>query len=345
MQVIRTPFGVTSRGEDVSAFCLRNGSGVTAEVVSYGAALRCLYVPDALGHTADIVLGYDDIAGYEADRCFFGATVGRVCGRIPGARFLVNGAPYEVAANDGKNHLHGGNIGFNKRPWSEETHDNGVTFTRVSPDGEEGYPGALQTSVRYRLLEDCSLRIEYTATAEQATIVSLTNHSYFNLAGHDSGDVLAQQLQIRASRFAQAQPDLIPTGELLPVAGTPMDFTTQKPIGRDIRAQYPQVSLFGGYDHAYALDDATSGLRQVAYAADPESGRRMRVYTDLPGIQFYSANTLDAVGKAGAHYGRYGAFCLETQHFPASASGDYSGITLQAGQTLRSVTVFQFEWQ
>ena len=345
MQVVRIPFGKTSLGEEVCAFRLCNGSGVTAEVISYGAALCCLHVPDVLGRPADIVLGYDDIAGYEADRCFFGATVGRVCGRIPGAHFLVNGKRYEVAANDGRNHLHGGNIGFNKRLWSGATNDDGVTFSRVSPDGEEGYPGALQTSVRYRLLEDCSLRIEYTATAEQATIVSLTNHSYFNLAGHDSGDILSQQLQIRASRFAPARPDLIPTGELLPVAVTPMDFTAHKPIGRDIHADYPQVSLFGGYDHAYALDEAASGLRQVAYVADPESGRRMRVYTDLPGMQFYSANTLDAVGKGGAHYGRHGAFCLETQHFPASAGGDFAGITLQAKKTWRSVTVFQFEWQ
>jgi aldose 1-epimerase len=344
MQVVRIPFGVTSRGEEVSAFRFSNGSGVTAEIIPFGAALRCLHVPDSLGRSADIVLGYDDIAGYEADRCFLGATVGRVCGRIPGARFSVNGAPYEVAANDGKNHLHGGLIGFNKRLWSVETHDDGVTFSRVSPDGEEGYPGTLQISVRYRLLEDCSLRIEYAATAEQATIANLTNHSYFNLAGHDGGDVLSQQLQIRASRFAEARPDLIPTGELLPVAGTPMDFTSQKPIGRDIRAEYPQVSRFGGYDHAYALDAANGGLRQVAYAADPESGRRMRVYTDLPGMQFYSANFLDAAGKGGAHYGRYGAFCLETQHFPASASGDFSGITLQAGETWQSATVFQFEW-
>ncbi|MEL7602314.1 MAG: aldose epimerase family protein [Bacillota bacterium] len=344
MQVVRVPFGVTSRGEEVSAFRLSNSSGVTAEVISYGATLRCLHVPDNLGRTADIVLGYDDIAGYEADRCFLGA-VGRVCGRIPGARFLVNGAPYEVAANDGQNHLHGGNVGFNKRLWSANIHDDGVTFSRVSPDGEEGYPGTLHVSVRYRLLEDCSLRIEYAAAAEQATVASLTNHSYFNLAGHDSGDVLAQQLQIRASRFAEARPDLIPTGELPPVAGTPLDFTSQKPIGRDIRAEYPQVSRFGGYDHAYALDEANNGLRQVAYATDPASGRRMRVYTDLPGMQFYSANFLDAMGKSGAHYGRYGAFCLETQHFPASASGDFAGITLQAGETWQSATVFQFEWQ
>lgn len=345
MQVVRVPFGVTSRGEEVSAFRLQNSSGVTAEVISYGAALRCLHVPDRIGRVADIVLGYDDIAGYEADRCFFGATVGRVCGRIPDARFYVNGEPYVVAANDGKNHLHGGNVGFNKRLWAAQTHDDGVTFSRVSPDGEEGYPGALQLSVRYRLLEDCSLRIEYTATAEQATIVSLTNHSYFNLAGHDSGDVLAQQLQIRASRFAQARPDLIPTGVLLPVADTAMDFTMQKPIGRDIHADFPQVSRFGGYDHAYALDEANDGLRQVAYATDSVSGRRMRVYTDLPGMQFYSANTTEAVGKGGAHYARYGAFCLETQHFPASASGDFSAITLQKGETWKSATVFQFEWE
>ncbi len=344
MQVVCVPFGQTSRGEEVSAYRLQNSSGMSAEVMSYGATLRCLHVPDNLGRTADIVLGYDDIAGYEADSCFFGATVGRVCGRIPGARFLVNGVPYEVAANDGENHLHGGIVGFNKHLWSAQMHDDGVIFSLTSPDGEEGYPGTLHVSVRYRLLEDCSLRIEYEATAEQATIVSLTNHSYFNLAGQDSGDVLAQQLQIRASRFAQARPDLVPTGVLLPVTDTAMDFTMQKPIGRDIFADYPQVSRFGGYDHAYALDEANSGLRQIAYAADPVSGRRMRVYTDLPGMQFYSANTTEAVGKGGARYGNHSAFCLETQHFPASASGDFAGITLQAGATLQSTTVFQFEW-
>lgn len=344
MQVKRSSFGTDSHGTPVESFTLVNSSGMSAEVISYGAVLRCLQVPDKAGNTADVVLGYDDIAAYEADRCCLGATIGRLCGRIPGARFTVNGKQYAVAANNGVNHLHGGLVGFHKYVWQSELHEDGVSFSRISPDGEEGYPGTLHVCVRYRLLEDCSLRIEFEARTDQPTIASFTNHSYFNLAGHDSGTVLDQQLRLRASRFAVAHPDLIPTGELRDVAGTPMDFLSPKCIGRDISSKDPQVSMFGGYDHAFALDGAEEGMRQVACATDPASGRRMKVYTDLPGVQFYSANSLDAVGKGGASYTTHGAFCLETQHYPASASGDFARVTLQPEQVYRSATVFQFEW-
>ncbi len=343
MQVERSLFGTDQNGTPVYAYRFQNANGMCVEVISHGAAIRCLHVPDAQGKTADVVLGYDDMAGYHADSCYFGATIGRIGNRIRNARFELDGKTYTVAKNDGEHHLHGGSVGFNRHNWTGEILSDGVAFTRYSPDGEEGYPGGLLTTVCYHLKDDNSLHIEYMACAEEKTICNLTNHSYFNLAGHDSGDILAQELQINARFYTPGDAGCVPTGEILSVLGTPMDFTQPKPIGRDIHADFAQLSQFGGYDHNYVLDGGKADMRQIAQAFDHKSGRRMCVFTDLPGVQLYTGNMTNATGKGGAHYGKHAGFCLETQYFPdAIHHRHFEGPVLEAGKPLRSTTIYKF---
>ncbi len=344
MQIERRLFGTHTDGTPVYAYKMENANGVQLELISYGAAVRTLLVPDKNGNKADVVLGYDDLAGYQADICYFGATIGRIGNRIRNATFTLNGKEYQVAKNNGEHHLHGGVIGFNRRNWLGEILPDGVAFTRYSPDGEEGYPGGLQVSVCYRLTDENALRIEYLACAEDATICNLTNHSYFNLAGHSSGNILAHELMINAPFYTPGDDGCVPTGEIQSVSGTPMDFTKSKPIGRDIGSEFVQLKQFGGYDHNYVLG-GPEGLREIAVASDPVSGRTMRVMSDLPGVQLYTGNMTDAPGKDGAHYGQYAAFCLETQYFPDAVNHrHFEGTVLKAGETFKSETVYQFSW-
>lgn len=344
MQIERRLFGTHQDGTPVYAYKMENANGVQAELISYGAAVRTLIVPNKHGSKADVVLGYDDLAGYQADNCYFGATIGRIGNRIRNAAFTLNGRPYQLAKNNGEHHLHGGLSGFNSRNWLGEILPDGVAFTRYSPDGEEGYPGGLQLNVRYRLTDDNALHIEYLACAEETTICNLTNHSYFNLSGHNGGDILSHELTIHAPFYTPGDAGCVPTGEIFLVSGTPMDFTASKPIGRDIASDFPQVKQFGGYDHNFVLA-GPAGMREIAVAHEPVSGRTMRVFSDLPGVQLYTGNMTDAMGKGGTHYKQHAAFCLETQYFPDAINHrHFEGPVLKAGETFKSETVYQFSW-
>ncbi len=344
MQIERRLFGTHQDGTPVYAYKMENANGVQAELISYGAAVRTLVVPNKHGSKADVVLGYDDLAGYQADNCYFGATIGRIGNRIRNAAFTLNGRQYQLAKNNGEHHLHGGLSGFNSRNWLGEILHDGVAFTRYSPDGEEGYPGGLQLNVRYRLTDDNALHIEYLACAEETTICNLTNHSYFNLSGHNGGDILSHELTIHAPFYTPGDAGCVPTGEIFLVFGTPMDFTAGKPIGRDIASDFPQVKQFGGYDHNFVLT-GPAGMREIAVAHEPVSGRAMRVFSDLPGVQLYTGNMTDAMGKGGTHYKQHAAFCLETQYFPDAINHrHFEGPVLKAGETFKSETVYQFSW-
>ena len=350
--VTKAAFGQSKEGVPVELYTLTNRHGMTAKVMTYGATLTELWVPDAKGALANVVLGYDKIEPYLAGVPYFGSTVGRVGNRIANARFTLNGQTAKLAANDGKNHLHGGLKGFDKVVWKAETVSSpgggAVRFTYRSPDGEEGYPGTLDVAVVYTLTDDNGLRIDYTATTSKPTPVNLTNHSYFNLAGDGVGDILGHVLMIAADEFTPVDAGLIPTGELKPVKGTVFDFTAPTAIGARI-AQVP-IAPPVGYDHNYVLrrparTDDPSTPRLAARVVEPGSGRTMEVLTTEPGIQFYSGNFLDGTitGKSGHVYRHRTGFCLETQHFPDSPNQPaFPSTILKPGETYRSRTVFTF---
>ena len=339
-------FGKTRDGVSVEQYVLRNANGVVAKVMTYGATMTDLIVPDRNGRMASVVLGFDRLDGYLARQPYFGATVGRVANRIAGGRFELNGRTYTLATNNGPNHLHGGLRGFDKVVWRAEPRagagDPSVTFTYRSPDGEEGYPGNLSVSVTYTLTGQNEIRLDYLATTDAATPVNLTNHAYFNLAGEGSGTIFDHEMMIAADEFTPVDATLIPTGEILPVGGTPMDFTTPVRIGARIE-QVPG-SAPGGYDHNYVLRPHT----ELAFAArlrDAKSGRVMEVLTTEPGVQFYSGNFLDGTlrGRSGVPYVKHAGLCLETQHFPDSVHhANFPSTILQPGQRYTSRTVYRF---
>jgi aldose 1-epimerase len=346
--VNREPFGKTRDGRPVEEYTLRNANGLEMRVMTYGGIITSLKVPDRFGQFEDIVLGFDAIDGYLKDPPYFGAIVGRYGNRIANAHFTLNGTTYKLAANNGPNHLHGGVNGFDKMLWSAVPGDTAeglsVTLSRTSPDGEEGYPGTLQASVRYTLTDKNELAIDYRATTDKATPVNLTQHSYFNLAA-DGGDILGHELTIHASRYTPVDSTLIPTGELAPVPGTPFDFQKATPIGARIDADNVQLKNGGGYDHNWVLDRSGSGLQPAARLVDPKSGRTLDVATTEPGLQFYSGNFLDGTitGKGGRVYKHRSGLCLETQHYPDSPNHPtFPSTILQPGQTYSSKTVFTF---
>ena len=346
--VTRAPFGKTRDGKAVEIYTLTNAHGLEMRVITYGGIITSLKVPDRAGHLDDIVLGFDTLDGYLKDSPYFGAIVGRYGNRIAKGQFTLNGATYKLATNNGPNHLHGGVKGFDKVMWNAVPGDSAdgvsVTLTRTSPDGEEGYPGNLQASVRYTLTDKNELAIDYRATTDKATPVNLTQHSYFNLAA-DSGDILGHELTIHASRYTPVDATLIPTGELAPVQGTPFDFQKATAIGARIATDDAQLKNGGGYDHNWALDRGGSGLQPAARLVDPKSGRTLDVATTEPGLQFYSGNFLDGsiTGKGGRVYKRRTGLCLETQHFPDSPNHpSFPSTILQPGQTYSSKTVFTF---
>ena len=336
------PWGKTDAGESVEIFTLTNPHGLRARVVTWGAALVEMSVPDKAGQLADVTLGFDTLAPYLVPNPFFGAIAGRYANRIAKGKFTLEGKDYALATNNGANHLHGGVRGFDKRNWSAEpVGANAVRFRYTSPDGEEGYPGTLKVAVTYTLTGQDELRLDYEATTDKPTVVNLTNHAYWNLAGR--GDILAHELRIAASRFTAVDEESIPTGELRAVADSAMDFTKAKPLGRDIAALKDAPG--GGYDHNYVLDDTKPGAPALAAELrDPASGRTMRVLTDQPGVQLYTGNYLkDVTGKRGAVYGKHGGVCLETQHFPDSPNrASFPSTVLRPGETFRSTTVHQF---
>lgn len=346
--VNRASFGRTRDGRAVDVYTLTNAHGLEMRVITYGGIITSLKVPDRLGHLDDVVLGFDTIDGYLNDPPYFGAIVGRYGNRIANGQFTLNGTTYKLATNNGPNHLHGGVNGFDKMVWNAVPGDTpegvSVTLTRTSPDGEEGYPGTLQASVRYTLTDKNELAIDYRATTDKATPVNLTQHSYFNLAA-DGADILEHELTIHASRYTPVDATLIPTGELASVEGTPFDFRKSTPIGARIDADNVQLKNGGGYDHNWVLDRAGSGLQPAARLVDPKSRRTLDVATTEPGLQFYSGNFLDGsiTGKGGRVYNRRSGLCLETQHFPDSPNHpSFPSTILQPGQTYSSRTVFTF---
>jgi aldose 1-epimerase len=341
------PFGKSPEGRAVELFTLKNGHGVEARIMTWGAALVSLKVPDAQGHLGDVVLGFDDLDGYLKNDFFAGKIVGRYANRIAKARFTLDGKVYTLSANDGRNSLHGGQRGFDKRVWTPLKADNhSVELQYKSKDGEEGYPGNLVATVRYTLTDANELRLDYTATTDRNTVVNLANHSYFNLAGAGNGTILDEDLQINADRFTPVDPELIPTGQLLKVAGTPMDFRRPVRIGARIDSDYQQLKYGPGYDHNWVLNKPQEGLTLAARVHDPRSGRVMEVLTTEPGLQFYSGNMMarsSVKGKDGQVYVWRGALCLETQHFPDSPNQpSFPSTELKPGQTYHSTTVFRF---
>ncbi len=343
-RVTEQPFGsVGSRR--VTLYVLTSPGGAVAKVMTYGATLTSLEVPDRQGRLDDVVLGFDSLEGYLAPEPYFGAVVGRVGNRIARGRFTLNGVPYTLATNDGPNHLHGGKVGFDKVVWDSEvvTGDDGqaLRLTYVSRDGEEGYPGTCRVSVVYSLTRANELRLDYTVTADKDTPVNVTNHTYFNLAGAENGDILGHELTLYADRYTPVDSTLIPTGEILPVAGTPMDFRTAHTIGSRI-AQVGGKPV--GYDHNYVVNGSHQPA-PVATVHDPRSGRTMEVLSTEPGVQFYSGNFLNGsiTGKKGVVYRQYAGLALETQHFPDSVNHpNFPSSIVRAGQTYRSTTIFSF---
>ncbi|MEW5958978.1 MAG: aldose epimerase family protein [Chloroflexota bacterium] len=348
MESKQQSFGQTNDGSAVDLFTLTNDNGVQVKITNYGGALVSALAPDRQGNLADIVLGFDDLAGYLAQHPYFGVLVGRFGNRIAGGKFTLKGVDYQLAQNNGQNHLHGGLKGFDRAVWHAETVQNeaeiGVKLTHVSPDGDEGYPGNLRVTVVYTLNNDNELKIDYTATTDQATIVNLTNHAYFNLAGAGSGDILGHELQLYADYFTPIDGALIPTGELRRVVGTPLDFTQLTPIGARINQEDEQLRLAGGYDHNFVVNGPAGVLRPAARVHEPASGRLLEAYTTEPGIQFYSGNFLDGtlIDKGGRVYKRYG-FCLETQHFPDSPNQpNFPSTVLEPGEEYRQTSVYKF---
>jgi aldose 1-epimerase len=346
----RSGFGALPDGTAVERYLLRNARGVTVAILTYGGIVQSVEVPDREGALGNVVLGFATLADYLARGAYFGTITGRYANRIAGARFTLDGRTHRLAANNGPNALHGGINGFNSRVWQASERNGpdgvGVALRYVSADGEEGYPGRLDTEVTYTLTEGNALRIDYRATTDKPTVVNLTNHSFFNLAGEGAGSVLDHELTLQASRYTPVDADLIPTGEIAPVAGTALDFTKPMAVGARIRSGEPQLVRGRGYDHNLVLDQSTEGeLTPAARLRDPRSGRVMEVSTTEPAVQLYSGNFLDgsAVGIGGRAYRQSDGLCLETQHFPDSPNRPgFPSTVLRPGETFSSTTIFAF---
>jgi aldose 1-epimerase len=345
--VTRAPFGKTADGAAVEVFTLTNANGIELRAITYGGIITSLKVPDRTGAMADIVLGFDSLDGYLKDHPFFGAIIGRYGNRIAKGLFLVDGREYILAINNGPNHLHGGPRGFDKQVWSAEIlpAKNTIAFRRTSPDGEEGYPGNLVVEVVYALTDENKLIVDYRYSTDKATPVNLTQHSYFNLAGEGSGDILGHSMMLNADRYTPVDSTLIPTGELAPVEGTPFDFRQPAPIGARIDQPHPQIKNGQGYDHNWVLNKKGAELSLAARVTEQKSGRTLEITTNEPGVQFYAGNFLDGTitGKAGHVYQRRSGFCLETQHYPDSPNHPgFPSTIARPGQEYRTRTVFAF---
>ena len=341
MEITSRPFGATRGGQTVTCFTLHNRSGMSVELLDWGCVVRSIVVPDRDGVPTDVVLGYDDLSGYESGSCFFGAFVGRYANRIKGAAFELNGRTYRLEKNDGENHLHGV---YCTSLFAAEASGDTVTFRRRSPDGEEGYPGALEVEVCYTLTEENELRILYAAKAEEDTVVNLTNHSYFNLAGQGRGNIMDHRLHLTCDRFTEGDAQTLPTGRVLPVADTPMDFRTPRLLGEGLCGADPQLVMCQGYDHNLIFPEGQEGR---GFAVCPRSGIRMDLRTSQPSVQLYTGNYVDGdkapCGKGGIRYPRYGGFCLETQHYPCSPNfPQFPSTVLWSGETYQSYTVYRF---
>jgi aldose 1-epimerase len=345
MSIKKAPFGRTADGTAVDIYTLTNKAGLEARIMTYGAILVSLKVPDRKGALADVNLGFDTLDGYLGTHPYFGAIIGRYGNRIAKARFTLDGVEYRLAANNNANTLHGGIKGFDKVVWTAEPVEfgrgPGLKLTYLSKDMEEGYPGNLAVTVFYTLTDTNELEIRYEATTDKATVLNLTNHAYWNLKGEGNGDILGHVLQLEADKITAVDSpvNLIPTGEIVPVAGTPFDFTKPHTIGERIAA------VEGGYDHNFVLRSGGGTMAMAAHVEEPESGRIMEVWTDQPAIQLYTGNFLDGsvVGKGGKAYQKHFAFCLETQHFPDSPNHpNFPSTVLRPGEVYRTVSVYKF---
>jgi len=339
------PFGKTKDGKDVSVFTLINGHGVKVRLIDYGATLISVEAPDKAGKTANITLGFPTLAGYLERHPYFGSTVGRYGNRIAGGKFKLDGKEYSLATNNGPNHLHGGIKGFDAVMWKAEVlkgRDSAVRFTYTSPDGEEGYPGKLDVTVTYTLTHNNELKIDYEAKTDKATVVNLTNHAYWNLAGAGSGTILKHVLTLAADKYLPIDDTSIPTGRLADVKGTPFDFTTPHAIGERIDEVKKDPHKTKGYDHCFVLRGQQGKLELAAKAKDPVSGRVMEIFTTEPGVQLYCGNFLGG-GAGEGGYKQHEAFCLETQHYPDSPNQpSFPSTVLKPGETYRSTTVHKF---
>ena len=331
-------------------YTLENTNGLRMRVSEIGGAVMELHVPDRFGRFADIVLGHDSVEAYKTGGAYLGALIGRYGNRIADGSFSLDRNEYRLATNNGENHLHGGNSGFDRTAWKVETISgdgfSGLILSCRSHDGEEGYPGNLDVRVTYKLTDENEWVIEYEATTDKPTVVNLTQHSYFNLAGHDSGSIVDHELELNADAMTPVNGGLIPTGEILPVAGSPFDFRSSKAIGKEIAAEDVQLKRGGGYDHNFVLNKETpGGLEFGASVYEPVSGRTLEMLTTEPGVQFYSGNFLDGsiTGKGNTVYGRRSGFCLETQHYPDSPNHPaFPSTRLNPGETYRSTTIYRF---
>jgi aldose 1-epimerase len=346
------PFGQTPDGKRVELYTLTNSRGMQVRAISYGAIIQAIRVPDRSGRVADVTLGFDSLQGYLTDSPYFGAIVGRYANRIARGRFTLGGHTYRLATNNGPNHLHGGLKGYDKVVWRGESFQRadtvGVKFEHTSPDGDEGYPGTVEVAVTYTLTPGNELIVEYAASADRPTPLNLSQHSYFNLAGEGSGDILKHELTIDAERYTPVDSTLIPTGALASVANTPFDFRRPATIGARIEKNYRQLKYGEGYDHNFVLNRSGPGLQHAVHVLDPKTGRMLDISTTEPGLQFYSGNFLDGTitGKAGHVYAHRAALVLETQHFPDSPNHPaFPSTILRPGKDYRSRTVFAFGLQ
>ena len=344
MSVSVSEFGRLPSGEAVLRYTITNQHGASASILNYGATWQSMFVPNRKGEMVDVVLGYDTIEDYQKNYMYLGATIGRVANRIKNARFTLGGVEYKLAANNGPSCLHGGLVGFDKRIWQAQIDGDSVFFSLTSPDGEEGFPGTLSAVVIYALDEENALSIQYLINSDQDTIQNMTNHAYFNLAGQGQGNVLGQLLQIHADKFTRIDSTTVPTGEIVPVFGTPLDFTKAKPIGQGIDAKVEQIDTAGGFDHNFVLNRKTNGVEKIATAVDPVGGVAMDVYTDQPGVQLFTAPDFSYMtGKGGVQYGPRPSFCLETQHFADALNHpNFPSIVLHAGEVFSSETIYRF---
>ncbi len=347
-KVTKQVFGKLADGREVALYTLTNSQGIKVSISTFGAAITSLLIPDRNGKLANVVLGYDSLEGYQQDSCYFGAIVGRYGNRIGKGRFKLDGKEYQLSINDGENHLHGGKNGFNKRLWQAKPIQgdffSAVALTLTSPDGDQGYPGKVKLTVTYKLTEKNELRIIYEGRTDKATILNPTHHSYFNLSGSFTSTILDHLLMMDADFITPVDKGLIPTGKLMNVTGTPMDFRKPTAVGARIGESFEQLAFGKGYDHNWVLNHYDGKVRKVAELYDPASGRLMTVYTDQPGLQFYSGNFLDgkAKGKGVAFQYRTG-LCLETQCFPDSPNQPaFPSATLKPGKVYRQTTIYQF---
>lgn len=344
--ITKRPFGITSKGERATLYTMVNEKGASVSVTDFGGSIVSILIPDKNGNVTDVVLGYDDVTGYEQQDTFFGALIGRCGNRIEKGRFTLNGKTYQLNLNDGNNHLHGGNVGYDKRFWKVEEKDGSLVLTLHSPDGEENYPGNLDITVTYSFSDENELTIHYEAVTDQDTVCNLTNHSYFNLNGHASGSILDQKVRILADQYTLGNDECVPNGKIADVEGTVFDFREFRRIGDDIDAETEQIQFAGGYDHNWVLTDSSKELTLCAQAYSEKSGIALDTKTTLPGMQFYAGNFITAknpVGKDGAHYDKRHGFCLETQVFPnATTHAHFPSPYLKAGESYNTTTQYCF---